>query len=205
VIHTKQHLVFSRGQESARPAQGGRFAGPVGPDADLVAKIRATPGVTLDQKISALAKLQADLDRALLLREKHGIPPPEPAPVIDEELERERARLLGKRVRSATFGDTYTVERVSRNIDGRLVCEGDGQGGYITEWTKCAVPIPEPPRVMTFAEVAPGQRFRWLDRPDLAPRLRGTDDLEGSCLRLWAERAVEVLPARLDEVAGGAE
>ncbi len=39
--HTKAHLMFGRNQTAARPEQGGRFADPVGPSAEVQAQIRA--------------------------------------------------------------------------------------------------------------------------------------------------------------------
>lgn len=82
------------------------------------------------------------------------------APVVDAELERERARLVGKRVRHPKTGTEFVVARVVRSEsvpDAFVSYAADGIIGYLY-----CEPIPdEPAKPLTFAELEVGARFRW--------------------------------------------
>jgi hypothetical protein len=181
MTRTRSHLVVSSAQVRSgrlRPSQGGAFHAPVGPPADHPAREPEAKGLRFDvggESFTAInivygschtpedtareiASMQRAIERAQGARRRAGLPdePAHAAPPVDAELEAERVRLVGKRVRR-TEGLTHPIDemrvaRVYRSGEAREICLAveNGSGGWITS---CFEPIPEEPRTIHDAKV----------------------------------------------------
>lgn len=182
MTRTRSHLVFGRSQQRARPSQGGAFHPPAGPVNDTTAQWHAntwgdqrgtiheendprwvrtvflaedpidwSDAVPAKGDASA-ASLALDLadEASSVINIFYGAAPA--APPVDAELEAERVRLVGKRVRSSTrhvvYGLCTKVERDEHGLMWAEVPEADDA------WRPCFVePIPEEPRTIHDAKV----------------------------------------------------
>ncbi len=180
MIHTRAHLVVSNKQQHLTPAQGGRFADPVGPSPEVQAQIRAAiegPGAPKKEAItqgafyikgsgaSFIEQLQAAIDEgnAKAALDKPASDRARLAAPVDEEVEREHARLIGRRVRwtaASGYGEMIgptTVTGVSRCSGWMLAHFADNSTAQVQQIE--VVPGPRESAKPTLADIKVGTRL----------------------------------------------
>jgi hypothetical protein len=86
------------------------------------------------------------------------------APVVDAELECERARLVGKRVRHVNRCAEYVVASVKRRDDGDLLAYEVGYESGAADYCLNLVVLPDDkPEVTTFGELSDGEKFKFAN------------------------------------------